>query len=165
MTKRYVASKANYLPVVYRLYHLHMYGENKGQPNPATFHTLILERCVDPKYPGEKYESVGDTNGRLKQMLTSSECRWTILACEESAKERDARRKADGIELLRVGDSKGEEPVVAAIHDAEEAPTIVPITKSKKVKAVDDDEVGGRKDTGRISVKRGKKPAQPAVAA
>jgi hypothetical protein len=154
MTIRHTASKSNYLPVVFRLYKLHAWGEHKGQPDPSTFTTLKLERCIDPQFAGEKYESVGDTIKRLKEMLAESDSRWQMLACEESASERDARRRKDGVEVIT-----STAPVITT-----SAASVEPMSVRLSAKPINDDDLGIREDNGKIKVKSKKASKKPVEA-
>lgn len=160
MTRRFTSSKANFLPVIFRVFDVYKQGVNKGKPVIASFTTIQLDRCVYPELPGEKYESVATTIARLREMLKESNKRFSIVACEESADERKARRVRDNVELVSET-TVVEEPKVELsasmqlrVKESETLP-ITPITKGSRTLGVDDESLGVRVDNGRhATVKR-----------
>ena len=165
MTK--LVANAEYLPVNFRLYHNHTYGENKGKPNPATFVTLTLQRFVGCDMGDRRYETVGHTLDRLKDMLKDSGARYQILTAQETDRERAAYRAKHNLEVVNVVEVKEEQSPIIIDADykdiTEEVSMSMQVRRPTKMR----DEPEERVDTGRVTHKRGKKvaPKEARVAA
>lgn len=101
MTKLIVSSKnAEYFPVLFRVYHV----ENGKPMLPGVI--LTLHRFVGCRMDDPRFETVGATVKRLKEMLVESSARFSIMAAKETDEERAARYKRDDLEVVNETDEK-----------------------------------------------------------
>jgi hypothetical protein len=143
MTRIAFSAPDGFLPVVFRVYHVIDNGPNKGKPVLPGI-TMTLNRFVGCSMHDKRFESVGDTVGRLKDMLAGSSARYSIIAAKETDEERNRRRAKEGVVVVTAEVSEDAHPIIDGDY--------------KRI----DTNIEGDKDTGRVSVKRARKPAKEA---